>query len=351
MPKSLSKALFLGALSSVLCLYSFAQKLPESQEISVLAPNNVKIDGRAGEWNNRLQAHNRSTDIDYTIGNDKANLYIVIQSKDAVIAKKILAGGITVRINAGGSALATSLGSFSADQYYSPSSISSTSARIAGARSQALYQTERFSIDGLLSYAIPVSNGTYSVVLHFAEIYWTQPGQRVFYVSLEGKQVLDDYDIVGKVGALTATTETFSVTVSDGVLNLDFSALASEGGRDQAKVSAIEVLPLAAISQVVAPADMRISPNPSSTVLEGLSLYPNPATDRVTLSCQVATSQRATCTLTDALGRLVRQQDLSLQAGYNSVAVPIGQAAPGIYQFTLRLADGQHQQQKLVLQP
>jgi len=102
MPKSLSKALFLGALSSVLCLYSFAQKLPADQEVSVLAPNNVKIDGRAGEWNNQLQAHNRSTDIDYTIANDKANLYIVIQSKDAVIAKKILAGGITVRINAGG---------------------------------------------------------------------------------------------------------------------------------------------------------------------------------------------------------------------------------------------------------
>jgi len=102
MQKSLSNAFLLSVLFSVLCSQLFAQKLPSIQEKSVLAPHNVKIDGKAGEWNNRLQAHNRNTEIDYTIANDKANLYIIIQSKDPVIVKKILAGGITVRINADG---------------------------------------------------------------------------------------------------------------------------------------------------------------------------------------------------------------------------------------------------------
>ena len=65
----------------------------------------------------------------------------------------------------------------------------------------------------------------------------------MFDVNLEGIKVLNNYDIIKKAGALTATTETFPVTVKDGVLNLDFSALPADGGVDQAKVSAIEVYP------------------------------------------------------------------------------------------------------------
>jgi hypothetical protein len=97
-----SKVSLLGIIFSILCINIFTQKLPSIQEKSLLAPSGVKIDGKAGEWNNRLQAHNRNTDIDYTIANDKNNLYIIIQSKDAILAKKILAGGITVRLNADG---------------------------------------------------------------------------------------------------------------------------------------------------------------------------------------------------------------------------------------------------------
>jgi len=147
-------------------------------------------------------------------------------------------GAVAYRLNAGGSAT----GSFAADAYFNPApgSASSSAASIAGTATPALYQSERAG--SRFSYALPVSNGSYSVVLHFAEFYWTQPGQRVFDVALEGQKVLRKYDIVAKAGPFAATTETLAVTVTDGVLNLDFSALSTEGGVDQAKLSALEVL-------------------------------------------------------------------------------------------------------------
>ena len=159
-------------------------------------------------------------------------------------------GAVAYRLNAGGAAVSTAAGEFAADAYFAPApgtTYAAASASIAATLDPALYRTERAGTR--FSYALPVSNGSYSLVLHFAEFYWTQPGQRVFDVAVEGRKVLTQYDIVKKVGPFTATTETLQVTVTDGVLNLDFSALFSEGGRDQAKVSAIEVLaPVSATS-------------------------------------------------------------------------------------------------------
>lgn len=150
----------------------------------------------------------------------------------------------TFRLNAGGGTISTSLGAFAADQSYSANSATATTtAAIAGTDDDALYQTERYSTDGQLRYAVPVANGQYNVVLHFAETYWTQAGQRVFNIGLEGRTVRTNYDIVAKVGPLTATTETFQVQVIDGVLNLDLVVPYLSGGRDQAKLSALEILP------------------------------------------------------------------------------------------------------------
>ncbi|WP_250419078.1 PKD domain-containing protein [Pontibacter deserti] len=150
------------------------------------------------------------------------------------------------RINSGGGQASTSIGTFAADAYFSPdpgSTFSKTSA-IAGTTDDIIYQSERSTTSNTatLTYNFPVGNGQYTVVLHFAEIYWTAIGQRVFDVSLEGVKVLDNYDIVKKVGALTATTEVLQTSVTDGMLTLVFSALPGEGGVNRPKISAIEVL-------------------------------------------------------------------------------------------------------------
>ncbi|RYY97793.1 MAG: hypothetical protein EOO11_09905, partial [Chitinophagaceae bacterium] len=146
------------------------------------------------------------------------------------------------RINAGGPQVANGIGSFAADNYYAPApgNVNDSLVAIAGTADDAIYQTERWGSS--FGYAFPVSNGQYQVLLHFAEIYWTSAGSRLFDVSIEGAKLLDNYDIVAKAGAFTATTETFTVNVSDGTLNISFSALAADGGADNAKVSAIEIL-------------------------------------------------------------------------------------------------------------
>ncbi len=167
-------------------------------------------------------------------------------SDDVTVTVNGTTTATTYRINAGGPQLSTSLGTFAADNFFSPSpgyTFSTTSA-IAGTTDDALYQTERSSTtnQGTFGYAFPVANGSYTVVLHFAEIYWTAVGKRVFDVSIENQKVLDNYDIFKKVGGFTATTETFAVTVSDGTLNINFSAQAIDGGLDRPKVSAIEIL-------------------------------------------------------------------------------------------------------------
>jgi N-acetylneuraminic acid mutarotase len=150
------------------------------------------------------------------------------------------------RINAGGGQITNSIGTFNADAYYSPTpgyTYSNTSA-ISGTGDDAIYQTERSATtnNGTFDYAFPVSNGQYTVILHFAELYFTASGKRVFDVSIEGTKVLNNYDIFKKVGALTATTETFNVSVADGTLNIHFSASTSDGGTNRPKISAIEIL-------------------------------------------------------------------------------------------------------------
>ncbi|TGE04322.1 malectin domain-containing carbohydrate-binding protein [Hymenobacter fodinae] len=188
----------------------------------------------------------------------------------------------TFRLNAGGGQLTTSSGTFAADQYYGASNLYSVTSPIAGTTDDALYQTERYGNNGQLTYSLPVTSGTYQVVLHFADIYWSSPGQRLFDVSLEGQKVLDNYDIIKKVGPLTATTETFTTTVSDGALTLYFSSLPTDGGIDQPKVSAIEVFP-AAGSQVqttsIAAVELQ-QPLPSGDKkLPHIELYPTPTHD------------------------------------------------------------------------
>ena len=64
---------------------------------------------------------------------------------------------------------------------------------VTGTDIAAIYETERYSMD---SYKFKVPNGKYTVRLHFAETYEGiyGAGERVFSVSLQGKEVLKDLD-------------------------------------------------------------------------------------------------------------------------------------------------------------
>lgn len=75
-----------------------AQKLPNKQKVSVRLLPNVKIDGKATEWNNQFQAYNKTTDFYYTIANNNDELYLVIQTSDRFAFNKIIDRGLTLSV-------------------------------------------------------------------------------------------------------------------------------------------------------------------------------------------------------------------------------------------------------------
>ncbi|MEX0275820.1 MAG: BspA family leucine-rich repeat surface protein, partial [Flavobacteriaceae bacterium] len=111
------------------------------------------------------------------------------------------------------------------------------------------YQTFRFSRSQVMGYDIPLENGEYTVKLHFAELWFGATGggsggvgSRVFDVNLEGQLAEDNLDIFAEVGADAMLVKTHTVTVTDGVLNIDFDARDEVGGERHPVINAIEIL-------------------------------------------------------------------------------------------------------------
>ena len=146
--------------------------------------------------------------------------------------------GPYAQINAGGGAA----GTFAPDAYFSGGTTRTTNSVIntnaAGAAPMAVYQSER---RGAMTYTIPLPQGTYpyTVKLHFAETDWTAAKQRQFNVSINGAQVLNNFDIYAAAGARnTAVIKSFP-TVSDGNGNVAVSF--TTGAHDTPVVQGIEV--------------------------------------------------------------------------------------------------------------
>lgn len=160
-------------------------------------------------------------------------------------------------INAGGPAY-TSVADgtpYLADAFFTPSNAgtSSTTGSIAGANGDdTLYQTERY-MTGTLTYNLPIENGTYEVVLQYAEIWTgaTSAGTRSFNVFLEGVSVAPSpLDLTATAGYRTAYAQTRTVTVTDGSLTVRLNQVP---GRNNPKINAIKVRRLLS-SSVVLPA-------------------------------------------------------------------------------------------------
>jgi len=144
-----------------------------------------------------------------------------------------------IRVNAGGSAYTDTAGNaWVADTGFSGGGTYSTSATIAGTSDQPLYDSERTAQSGApFSYSFPVPNGAYTVTLKFADLYWSNPGQRTFDVAINGQQVLTNFDIIALVGPKTAVDKAFAVNVTGGSIAITFTSVV-----DNAKVDAIQIV-------------------------------------------------------------------------------------------------------------
>ncbi|WP_209405555.1 malectin domain-containing carbohydrate-binding protein [Pseudozobellia sp. WGM2] len=111
------------------------------------------------------------------------------------------------------------------------------------------YQSFRYSRSQQMGYDIPLEDGEYTVNLYFAELWFGATGggsggvgSRVFDVKIENELREDNLDVFAEVGAETVLSKRYTVTVSDGVLDIDFSALEEDGGNRHPILNAIEIL-------------------------------------------------------------------------------------------------------------
>ncbi len=112
-----------------------------------------------------------------------------------------------------------------------------TDMQIANTKDPALYRSERYDMTGF-TYKLP--NGKYTVKLHFCETYdgITGAGQRVFSFSVGGHE-FKDFDVWAKSGgAQRAYIETVNVDVTDGKLEVKFTA-----GIQSPEINGIEIIP------------------------------------------------------------------------------------------------------------
>ena len=111
-----------------------------------------------------------------------------------------------------------------------------------GAAPEKVYQTERYGND--VSYAYPVPKGaTYTVKLHFAEIFGAVPGERVENISINGKPVLTNFSVAAEAGQNKALVKTFTDIAPDDKGQITVRVQAAPTSKDQnAKISAIEIL-------------------------------------------------------------------------------------------------------------
>ncbi|MGW0938542.1 S8 family serine peptidase [Streptomyces sp. NPDC002666] len=112
----------------------------------------------------------------------------------------------------------------------------STTNAIEDTTDDKLFRTAR---EGALEYRFDqVPDGTYQIELDFAEIGNVPAGQRLTDVLAEGAVHLPDLDIVAETGgSYRALTKSFTVTVTDGQLNLRLVAT----GAEQTLVNAVRV--------------------------------------------------------------------------------------------------------------
>lgn len=135
---------------------------------------------------------------------------------------------------------------WSPDNYFEGGQLASYAQEVAGTDDPELYETERW---GNFSYAIPVTPGRYSVVLHFAARR-SGPGEptseaaehvsNIFNVFCNGRALLENFDLGNEAGNTDVVIKRFAGLEPNAQGKLMFSFVPVSG---HATLSGLEVLP------------------------------------------------------------------------------------------------------------
>jgi hypothetical protein len=163
-----------------------------------------------------------------------------VTSASATLTVTSGGGGGGLAIDSGGGAVAN----FVADTDFSGGNTYTTTATIdlsavTNPAPMAVYQTERW---GAFTYTNPglTPGAPYTVRLHFAEIWFSSSGQRLFNVAINGTPVLSNFDIVATAGAPNKATIQQFTAQADGSGNI--SIVYSQGSADWPKSSGLEII-------------------------------------------------------------------------------------------------------------
>jgi hypothetical protein len=114
-----------------------------------------------------------------------------------------------------------------------------------------------------------MENGAYNATLRFAELSYASAGRRIFDVSINGQQVLNDLDVAALVGKNAALDRTFPVTVTDGSITIGFQRVF-----DNPSIAAIEIVPTGLAPPPPSPTRTRTA---SPTVQPSQTASPSPS--------------------------------------------------------------------------
>jgi hypothetical protein len=144
------------------------------------------------------------------------------------------------RIDTGSS---SAVAPFSADTYATGGTMNAvtnviSTTGVTNAAPAAVYQSERY---GNTTYTLPslVASAQYTVRMHFAEIYWSAAGKRLFNVLINGITVLSNFDVfVAAGGQYKAVVREFIATANaSGQIVINFNTVT-----DNATIEGIEVI-------------------------------------------------------------------------------------------------------------
>ncbi|MDO1446915.1 malectin domain-containing carbohydrate-binding protein [Rhodocytophaga aerolata] len=188
---------------------------------------------------------------------------------------------------------------------------------IQATEDDALYRSYLSSLSDLqeMRYEIPLASGTYFVRLHFAENFFTGAGSRVFSVRMENQLRVANLDIYEEAGFKTALVKDFTVSTTDGLLNINFTPTVN-----RLALAGVEIFKATSTSAHIATME---SEQPQETKFQ-MYVYPNPTSGKLLISVEnIRASQVKTATITNAMGMVqadlqptvVDEQHLELDLG------------------------------------
>lgn len=252
------------------------------------------------------------------------------------------AGAVQLRVNAGGPAIMLNGEEWMADSYFEGGRTYGVgSVEISNTDIDEVYRSERY---GNFNYSLPVpEEGSYTVELLFAEIHWNKSGARVFGMEVEnGQFTMDNIDLFrnfgGKNSAYVIRAE--NIKVSDGYLDIKFTSQVNN-----AKLSGISLY-----KQNEIPANARISQEALVQVQQEsgetdseesdaiITLYPNPARDRINLEFDTEQFGVWNIVLINSLGVPTYSDRQNLEKGRHHLEIDLSAYRLGAGTYYLHLS-------------